>query len=154
MLAMTGILDFLIFWTCVMCLNDIACLFALRWYEMKIQPSSMAKYTNENKSNAVSNSASHTRKSSSMESVAQCSGLFITAPVGGLPCQLQAGRPPTRNAISDSGASCQCLAGKPGKRDVPHLAPCLTREIASTTIIARRSIIFNQSMFVVHLFSR
>ena len=139
MLAMTGILDFLIFWTCAMRLNDIAGFFR--------NLSRFKVVNNEDKSNAVPNYVSHTRKSPSMESVARCSGLFITAPVGGLACQLQAGRPPTRNAISDSGASCQCLAGKPGKRRVPHLASCLTREIASTTII------FYQSMLIVHLFS-
>ena len=109
MLAMTGILDFLIFWTSAMRFNDIAGFFR--------NLSRFKVVNNEDKSNAVSYSASHTRKSPSMESVARCSGLFITAPVGGLPCQLQAGRKASRNAISDSsGASCQCLAaGKPGK---------------------------------------
>ena len=86
MLAMTGILDFLIFWTCAMRFNDIAGFFR--------NLSRFKVVNNEDKSNAVSYSASHTRKSPSMESVARCSGLFITAPVGGLACQLQAGRPP------------------------------------------------------------
>ena len=86
MLAMTGILDFLIFWTCAMRFNDIAG-FLRNLSRFKV-------VNNEDKSIAVSNSVSRTRKSPSMESVAQCSGLFITAPVGGLACQLQAGPQP------------------------------------------------------------
>ena len=143
MLAMTGILDFLIFWTCAMRFNDIAGFFR--------NLSRFKVVNNEDKSNAVSYSASHTRKSPSMESVARCSGLFITAPVGGLACQLQAGRPPGmqyRTAVVLCANA--LLPGKPGKRRVPHLAPRLTREIASTTITAQKY--FIQSIHVCRSF--
>ena len=54
MLAMTGILDFLIFWTCAMRFNDVAGLFR--------NLSRFKVVNNEDKSIAVSTSASHAHK--------------------------------------------------------------------------------------------